>query len=110
MAPPYFLNSLLMLGVAGICSCALCGGGGCAGAAGWFCDKPADDCAGGAVICCPGVPGAPGGGLAKIFRNSFTSSCGCRVIATRFLSEAIFVFGLACGFCKSGGRSRNVMS
>src|SRR6202046_5228101 len=106
----YLLNSLaaLALGncnfaISGFCACCCCGDFSCgAGAA-----DCAGDCCG---TCAPLMPCAPGGGVAKLFLSSLRSSCGCFVIATRFLSEAMFVLGRCCSFCKSGGSSRKVRS
>src|SRR5258706_7665763 len=110
MGPAYLLNSFAIFGLAEGCICAICWFGCCWGAA-WFC---AGGAAAACVACCgfwgPLDPDLPGGGVAKLLRSSFTSSSGCRVMAVRFLSEAIFVFGRGCCFCKSGGSSRNVIS
>src|ERR1700685_3684929 len=101
----YLVNSFLTSS-GGVCNGAICGlGAGCG--AGWVCANPADDWGGGAIWDALD-PGAPAGG-ARIFRSSFTSSSGCRVVATRSLSEMMFEF--LCGaFCKSDGSSRNVTS
>src|SRR5271166_125624 len=106
----YLLNSLATFGL-GNCNFAISGFCVCCCSAGFSCGAGAADGAGACCcICGPLIPGAPGGGVAKLFRNSLRSSSGCFVIATRFLSEAMFVFGGCCSFCKSGGSSRKVTS
>src|SRR6202023_3684770 len=55
-------------------------------------------------------PGAPGGGVARIFRNSLGSSSGWRDVAMRSLSEMTLVFDLRVSFCASGGSAKNVTS